>query len=76
MENRIKLRDMGWHVIQFWECQLKPKVREENLQGLLYTLNKIMILNYQSKPYRMEEEEKRLVAENEGTNYRSSGQLR
>lgn len=76
LENRIKLRDMGWHVIQFWECQLKPKVREENLQGLLYTLNKIMILNYQSKPYRMEEEEKRLVAENEGTNYRSSGQLR
>jgi DNA mismatch endonuclease (patch repair protein) len=46
---------MGWHVIQFWECQLKPKVREENLQGLLYTLNKIMLLNYQAKPYWVEE---------------------
>jgi DNA mismatch endonuclease (patch repair protein) len=46
---------MGWHVIQFWECQLKPKVREENLQGLLYTLNKIMLLNYQPKTYQQEE---------------------
>ena len=73
LENRIKLRDMGWHVIQFWECQLKPKVREENLQGLLYTLNKIMILNYQSKPYRMVEEEKKIVAENEGTGYKGDG---
>jgi DNA mismatch endonuclease (patch repair protein) len=48
---------MGWHVIQFWECQLKPKVREENLQGLLYTLNKIMLLNYQPKTYQQEERE-------------------
>ena len=23
LQERIKLRDMGWHVIQFWECQLK-----------------------------------------------------
>ena len=22
LKNRIKLRDMGWHVIQLWECQL------------------------------------------------------
>lgn len=69
LDRRIKLRDMGWHVIQFWECQLKPRVREENLQGLLYTLNKIMLLNYQAKPYRQEEEEKRMVAEN-GIDYR------
>jgi DNA mismatch endonuclease (patch repair protein) len=48
---------MGWHVIQFWGCQLKPKVREENLQGLLYTLNKIMLLNYQPKTYQQEERE-------------------
>ena len=57
LDRRIKLRDMGWHVIQFWECQLKPKVREENLQGLLYTLNKIMLLNYQPKTYQQEERE-------------------
>lgn len=51
MKNRIKLRDMGWHVIQLWECQLKPKVREQNLEGLVYTLNKMMLLNYQVKLY-------------------------
>jgi DNA mismatch endonuclease (patch repair protein) len=63
LDRRIKLRDMGWHVIQFWECQLKPKVREENLQGLLYTLNKIMLLNYQPRPYRLEEETIGIAAE-------------
>ncbi|MCD7816528.1 MAG: very short patch repair endonuclease, partial [Bacteroides sp.] len=51
LKNRIKLRDMGWHVIQLWECQLKPKVRERNLEGLIYTLNKMMLLNYQAKMY-------------------------
>lgn len=65
LDRRIKLRDKGWHVIQLWECQLKPKVREENLQGLLYTLNKIMLLNYQARPYQVEVEEKRMVAESE-----------
>lgn len=65
LDRRVQLRDKGWHVIQLWECQLKPKVREENLQGLLYTLNKIMLLNYQAKPYQMEEEAKRMVAEGE-----------
>ena len=64
LDRRIKLRDMGWHVIQLWECQLKPKVREENLQGLLYTLNKIMLLNYQVKPYRLEEDSIGIAAEN------------
>ena len=73
LENRIKLRDMGWHVIQFWECQLKPKVREENLQGLLYTLNKIMLLNYQPKPYRIEEETMTVAAEN-GVEYHSKNE--
>jgi DNA mismatch endonuclease (patch repair protein) len=56
---------MGWHVIQFWECQLKPKVREENLQGLLYTLNKIMLLNFQPKPYQVEEAPMTIAAEND-----------
>ena len=48
---------MGWHVIQIWECQLKPKVREEYLQGLLLTLNRIMLMNYQPHPYPQNEEE-------------------
>ena len=71
LDRRIKLRDMGWHVIQFWECQLKPKVREENLQGLLYTLNKIMLLNYQPKPYRIGEPPMTIAAE-KGIEYRKN----
>ena len=64
LDRRIKLRDMGWHVIQIWECQLKPKVREEYLEGLLLTLNRILIMNYQPKQYRVDEEELlQLVAE-------------
>jgi DNA mismatch endonuclease (patch repair protein) len=65
LDRRIQLRDKGWHVIQLWECQLKPKVREENLQGLLYTLNKIMLLNYQPKPYQQKEAPMTVAAEND-----------
>lgn len=42
----MQLRNMGWHVILLWECQLKSKVREQNLKGLVYTLNKIVLENY------------------------------
>lgn len=64
LQERIQLRRMGWHVIQFWECQLKPKVKEENLNGLLYALNKIVLVNYKAKVYEVMEEERVLnVAE-------------
>ena len=65
LDRRIKLRDMGWHVIQIWECQLKPKVREEYLNGLMLTLNRIMLMNYQPKPYRIEESPMTVAAEND-----------
>lgn len=60
MRDRLALRDMGWHVITLWECQLKPKVREENLQGLLYTLNKIALDDMRHgeyQPYNFQEED-------------------
>lgn len=64
LQERIQLRRMGWHVIPFWECQLKPKVREENLNGLLYALNKIVLVNYKAKVYEVMEKERVLnVAE-------------
>ena len=65
LDRRIKLRDMGWHVIQIWECQLKPKVREEYLEGLLLTLNRILIMNYHPTIYKTEEESVGMVAEPE-----------
>lgn len=42
-EERIRLKEMGWHVILLWECQLKPKERELTLKGLEYTLSKIYL---------------------------------
>lgn len=51
LKERIRLRDMGWHVIQLWECQLKPKVRQRTLEGLLYTLNKMVLLNFGARTY-------------------------
>lgn len=62
-KDRIMLRDMGWHVIQLWECQLKPKVRERRLEGLVCTLNKMVLLNYGAKKYDLEEESGRNAAE-------------
>lgn len=44
-----ELKEMGWFVIQLWECQLKPKQREETLKRLLYTMNKMILLKYKVK---------------------------
>lgn len=66
LRERLKLRSIGWHVIQLWECQLKPKVQKENLNSLLYTLNHITLLNYDAKEhtlYSVEETDK--ITENE-----------
>ncbi len=58
---RLRLKEMGWHTVEIWECQLKPKVREETLQGLLRTLNLICLENNGAtlypRQYAIEEEE-------------------
>ena len=38
---RSELTALGWNVIQIWECQLKPNVRESTLASLLMTLSQI-----------------------------------
>lgn len=38
---RSELTAQGWNVIQVWECQLKPKMREATLASLLMTLSQI-----------------------------------
>lgn len=73
-EERIRLRDMGWHVIQLWECQLRPKVREQNLEGLVCTLHRILLLNYQDeserkKFYEIQEDEVLQAAEPDSPGY-------
>lgn len=50
---------MGWHCITVWECELKPKVREQTLKSLAFTLNKIWLDDHRvsAKPYTQLEEE-------------------
>ena len=56
-KERLELKHLGWHVIQIWECQLKPKEREATLKALAYTINEMMLLNYEAKGYASQEEE-------------------
>mgnify|MGYP001550021493 CR=1 FL=1 len=54
-EEQQALARMGWHCITVWECQLKPKVREQTLESLAYTLNKIYLEDHAVK-YKLPEE--------------------
>ena len=47
IEDQKRLAAMGWHCITVWECELKPKKREETLESLAYTLNHIYLQDYQ-----------------------------
>lgn len=35
---QIELQTLGWHTITIWECELKPKKREERLNSVLLYL--------------------------------------
>ena len=69
IEEQKRLAEMGWHCITVWECELKPKVKEQTLKSLAYTLNKIWLEDHAviGKPYpKLEEEDGMLkAAENE-----------
>ena len=45
LERRAQLKQMGWHTIVIWECQLKPKTREATLAELEHLLHKTYIGN-------------------------------
>jgi DNA mismatch endonuclease (patch repair protein) len=61
-----KIAALGWHCIVLWECQLKPKVREQTLTSLEYTLNHIFLQDRIVKRYdAQEEEEKQSIAAEE-----------
>lgn len=67
-EEQRKLARMGWHCITVWECQLKPKTREQTLLSLEHTLNRIFIEDRRVKGYEMPEEERMMAAEPETGN--------
>ena len=46
IEEQHKLAAMGWHCITVWECQLKPAIRDNTLESLAYTLNRIYLQDH------------------------------
>lgn len=54
---------MGWHCITVWECQLKPKVRQQTLEALEYTLYHIFLEDRRVKSYEPTEEQLPMAAE-------------
>ena len=55
-EEQQQLAKMGWHCITVWECELKPKVREQTLRALAYTINHIYLQDHSVSYTRIEEE--------------------
>ena len=48
------LAELGWHCITVWECELKPKRREQTLESIAYTLNEIYLQDRRTKPRNYE----------------------
>jgi len=68
IEEQRALAKMGWHCITVWECELKPKVREQTLKSLAFTLNRIWLEDHAvvGKPYpKLENEDGILMAAEE-----------
>jgi len=65
-EEQKKLAKMGWHCITVWECELKPKVREQTQKALAFTINHIYLQD-RSLSYPRIEEESELEAAAEPT---------
>lgn len=63
VEERQQLTSMGWYCITIWECQLKPKVRQQTLNTLEYMLYHIYLEDRRSKSYEITEEEYGMAAE-------------
>jgi len=62
-EEQRQLAEMGWHCITVWECQLKPPVREQTLDSLAFTLNRIFLDDHRPRRYASLEEQHLLAAE-------------
>lgn len=63
---------MGWHCITVWECQLKPKVRNQTLESLAYTLNHIYLEDREIKTYKIPEQDDSLMVAEPQSQYGKS----
>lgn len=68
LRERVELRNMGWHVIVVWECQLKTAQRDATLHGLKDLLLQLYLDDHRlaPRPYRSEEEAQQLMVAEEG----------
>ena len=59
IEAQSKVARMGWHSITVWECQLKKPVRQQTLDSLEHTLNRIFLMDHNAKvkSYELPEKE-------------------
>lgn len=71
-KEQCQLAAMGWHCITVWECQLKPKVRNQTLVSLAYTLNHIYLEDREIKTYKMTEQDDSLMAAEPQSQYGKS----
>ena len=56
-DEQVRLAQMGWHCIVVWECQLRPPVRQQTLESLAFTLNRIYLRdNHPSPRYHVPDE--------------------
>lgn len=55
-EEQRQLASMGWHCVTVWECELRPRVRQQTLESLAFTLNRIYLQDH-SVRYELPEEE-------------------
>ena len=53
LERRSQLKQMGWHTIVIWECQLKPKTREATLAELEHLLHRTYLDNLRPRKAAM-----------------------
>lgn len=56
MGARAKVKAMGWNVIVIWECQLKPKVRQQTFEDLSHLLRIFLLRRYGYKETHIYEE--------------------
>lgn len=61
-EERMRLKEMGWHCVTVWECELKPQEREQTLTALEHTLHHIFLQDH-AIPYEPIEESLPMAAE-------------
>ena len=65
LEVMHELAEMGWHTIVVWECELKPAVREQTLESLVFTLNHIFLQDRSVRLYELPKEDSVMAAEPE-----------